>query len=313
MELGFIRMPDCASARADLSASLGHLSLADDLGIRIAYLPGLSPKQLLALGGAKTRNIKIALDATSFGRLSPRDMEHAVRQANEALQKRLYLGINICCDSSCAQQRAQAQEFETIFSQNAVLSDNAGRTTYPMKTPCPKVLGLPVQGTPQETAFAAARGYLPMTPSYLNTAEVARHWPAMVAGATSALRRANPRHWQLARSIIIHDDPATIRTYVFSPNSPIRKYYETLQQRGLLKGCVDSHLADLVIAGSSQQVAERILALKETVGDIGTLYFIEHPEHDATIARNTMVRLVQDVMPHVNTNDIHTFKELETT
>jgi hypothetical protein len=313
MKLGFIRMPDQHLHDAPSIAITSQLKLADELGIHIAYLPTLLPRQLLALGGAQTKTLKIALDATSFGRMAPREMERSVRQINDALQERLYLGIDICCDSSCARQRSQAQEFETIFAYGSVFGQHLVNAPFPMKAPCPKILGLPVQGTTQEIAFAAARGYMPMTPSYLSAADAAHHWPAMVAGATSALRRAKPRHWQIARNIVIHDDRATREAYVFGAKSPIRKHYNRLNNLGLLKDSVDTHLKNSVIAGSSQQVADKILALKETAGDIGTLYFIDHPQSDANIARDTMVRLVQNVMPQLKTTDIRTFKELENT
>lgn len=311
MKLGFIRMPDHHQRDVSHAAIAQRLKLADRLGIYIAYLPKVSPTQVLALEDVQNKTLKIAIDATSFGRRAPRDLEASVRYLNNALQERLYLGIDICCDSACAQQRAQAQEFETIFSQDTGIGASGQKAVFPMQSPCPKVLGLPVQGTPQEAAFAAARGYLPLTPSYLSVAEAARHWPSIVAGATSTLRRANPNHWQLARSIVIHNDRATLESYVFGAKSPIRAYYARLKNLGQLHGCIDAHLRSSVIAGSAQQVAEKILALKETVGDIGTLYFMDHPESNTAIMRNTLVRLAQDVMPQVRTTDRPTFKELE--
>lgn len=311
MKLGYIRMPDLRPTRDDHTAIRTQLELADGLGVHVAYFPGQDPQGVVASQGVGADRIKIGLDTTAFGLLSPRQLERSVREANQRLGGRLYLGVAMGCEPVRTKNRADAQNFETMFSHEPWWVSGDVAAHFPMKQPCPKIIGLPAHGTAQEAGLAAARGYLPLTPSWLTPNDAARHWPAIVGGATSALRRACPSDWQLARSVVVHDDPAVIDAYVFGPNSPIRKYYSRLAQHGLGGVDIDAHLRRVVIAGTAENVANDILALQKTVGEIGTLYIIDHPGRDPDMTRNTMVRLAQDVMPMVIKTNVRPHKELE--
>ena len=132
-------------------------------------------------------------------------------------------------------------------------------------------------------------------------------------GATSAVRRARPCHWQLARVVVVHDDPSTVNAYVHQTNSPIRRYFKQLARLGLIDENIDRHLKRVVIAGSITKVAEDILSLREAVGEFGTLHMIDPTGSDPSMTRNTMVHLAEDVIPMVNKSDIRAVKNLERT
>lgn len=313
MRLGLVKLPNGRSSDDNLTVVFDQLRLADTLGLHLAYLSMISPLHLSGFQPSKGMNLGIGLDAASFGALAPRKMEAAVRDVNDHLKGRLYLGVEMCGEGGSRQSRTAAQNYETLFSAHTKFDKAPRRTGFPMTPPCPKIVGLPGLGAPQETALAAARGYLPLTPSWLPARDVARHWPALVEGATSALRRARPLHWNLARMIVVHDDPALINAYVFDPNSPIRSYYVQLAKRGLLASDLDDHLARSVIAGSAEKVADDILALQETVGEIGTLHMIDPPKGDPKMTRTTMMHMAEKVVPLVNRSEARSRKELERT
>jgi hypothetical protein len=312
MRLGYIRIPDqhpIHETRVDMQEKL---ALADRLEFDIAYLPNTSPQHLQAsLDG--TNHPRIALDASAFGPLAPSDLEAAVRTTNHRFGGNLRLGVEMSCASVSTKCKTNAQAFETMFSHDPRPERVQSTSRYPMKPPCPEIIGVPVTGHRDEVAHAAARGYLPMTPSWLADTDVARHWPAIVQGATSAVRRARPSHWQLARMIVVHDDPASIDAYVFGRSSPIRRHFVQLSKRGLIGADVDTHMKRVVIAGSASKVAEEILALRETVGEFGTLHVVDPLGSDPSMTRNTMVRLVQNVMPMIGKSDTSTPKKLEKT
>ncbi|MEP1610739.1 MAG: hypothetical protein ABJL72_02340 [Roseobacter sp.] len=312
MKLGYIRMPDPRPGANGLEALKGQLNLADDLGYHLGYLPKVDPTHFIKSDKFSTKNVKVGLDATAFGQLSPGEMEAAVRSVHNALGGKLNLGIEMCCGRKTTEHRANAQNFETLFSRSfEAMADPKSR--FPMREPCPKIIGMPVTGAYTESALAAARGYLPLAPSWLTDAQVARHWPAIVAGATSARRRARPEHWQLARCIVVHDSARVIERYVFGPDSPIRAYYTKLSRRGLIGPDVDAQLKRIVIAGSSSQVAERLLALQEVACEIGTVYVIDPSGRDPEMTKNTMVRLAENVIPMVDSAQVSATKELEKT
>ena len=313
MRLGLVKLPNGRSGEGDLTAVFDQLRLADKLGLHLAYLSKFTPFQLSSFRPSQDISLGIGLDAAAFGALAPRKMEAAVRGVNDHLYGRLYLGVETCAAGSSRKSRTAAQNYETLFSVHTKFDKAPTRAGFPMTPPCPKIVGLPGFGAPQETALAAARGYLPLTPSWLPARDVARHWPALVEGATSALRRARPLHWNLARMIVVHEDPALINAYVFDPNSPIRSYYAQLAKRGLLVSDLDDHLAEAVIAGSADKVADDILALQETVGEIGTLHMIDPPTGDPKMIRTTMTNMAEKVITLVNRSEARIPKELERT
>ena len=312
MKLGYIGMPDTNRPKISPFQHHEHLALADTLEFRAAYFPKISARDILNsdIGAGDT---KIVLDAASFGAGAPSEIEAAVREANTQLQGRLHLGVEICGPKDSATTKAQSQAFETLFSYGTKSDHMFAQSRFPMKPPCPEIVGLPRSGSCSEARVAASRGYSPMTPSWLIEKDVARVWPAIVGGATSALRRAQPDQWQINRMIVVHEDAETVKTYVKGTNSPIRRYFEHLARCGLIPNDVDRHLCQTVIAGSAQKVAEDILALREGVGAFGTLNFIDPDGSDANMTKMTMIRLVEDVMPMVSTSDISQLKNLERT
>ena len=312
MRLGLLGMSAACLGQGDLKAVFDQLRLADGLGFHLAYLPNFSPLLLANFRLSPDMRLGVGLDAAAFGALSPRNLEAAVRRVNEHLTGRLYLGVEICSESGSRVSRTEAQNFETLFSTNSIPC-NTSLSGFPMTPPCPKIVGIPKTGGHEEAAHSAARGYLPLTPSWLRTEQVARHWPAIVEGATSALRPARPSHWNLARMIVVHDDPAKIEPYVSGANSMIRRYYARLAKRGLLVSNLDDHLKQVVISGSAEKITEDILALQEAVGEIGTLHMIDLPGGDPDMTRTTMVRMAEDVLPMVSQLDARQSKELERT
>ena len=59
-------------------------------------------------------------------------------------------------------------------------------------------------------------------------------------------------------------------------------------------------LDTLVLCGTPTQVAEQILALRERVGDFGTLVYAGHDWADPVLARRSMQLMAEEVMPRVN-------------
>ena len=286
MKLGLIRTPSPRATDVSRTALYDELALAGSLGFDLAYLPKADPRWLMPYASSpKLEHLRICLDASAFGRISPSDLEAAVRSTADALDGKLYIGIEMCSQKSSVRSRSEAQNFETLFAQDESNPIDYVASRFPMRPPCPEVVGIPVTGCAQEAALAAARGYRSLTPSWLPLREVARHWPAIVAGATSTLRRTRPSFWHLARTIVIHDDPAVLNRYVYGPQSPIRAYYSRLAASGLIDQDIDEVLKQVVIAGSVAQVAENILALREAVGNIGTLHFVSHAGCDTAMTR----------------------------
>src|SRR5262249_4570247 len=63
---------------------------------------------------------------------------------------------------------------------------------------------------------------------------------------------------------------------------------------------VEYLLDTLVIAGTAEQVAERILEMRKTTGPFGTLLYCGHDWADPKLARRSMELMAEEVMPRVN-------------
>ena len=56
----------------------------------------------------------------------------------------------------------------------------------------------------------------------------------------------------------------------------------------------------LIIHGTPDEVADKILAFREQVGDFGTLLYAGHDWADPALARRSKVLMAEQVMPRVN-------------
>jgi hypothetical protein len=311
MKLCYIGLPDISRTQDTQFKAKRHLTLAKSLNFHLAYFPNTDPTQLDMGQNTTSSATKIAFDASAFGKLTPTEVENAVRRVNDSLDGNLYVGVKMCGANASPQCKAQAQAFETLFSYDPRAEQVFGQTRFPMKPPCPTIIGLPVTGTSHEARDAAARGYHPMTPGWQLHRDIARIWPAIVGGATSAVRRACQSQWHVNRVVVVHDNSETLDAYIYGSNSPIRRHFAGLAQRGLIGADIDTHLRRVVIAGCARKVGDDILALREAVGEFGVLNIIDPAGSDCSMIRNTMVRLVEDVMPLVATCDISQLKNLE--
>ena len=56
----------------------------------------------------------------------------------------------------------------------------------------------------------------------------------------------------------------------------------------------------LILHGTPTNVTEQVIALRESVGDFGTLVYAGHDWADPTLARRSMELMATEVMPAVN-------------
>ncbi|MGJ8610213.1 MAG: hypothetical protein ACSHWY_03905 [Octadecabacter sp.] len=313
MQLGYIGMPYEHRTASTGLRTQKYLSLANSLNFKFAYFPKLDPEKLKLERNVISSTIKIAFDAAALGTASQNDIETTVHRINDLLDGRLHLGIKMCGPDASPNRKAQARTFETLFSYDARADQVFSPSPFPLNMPCPSIIGLPVTARGDEAKVAAARGYCPMTPGWLPDKEIARIWPAIVSGATSAARRARQSEWHVNRVVLVHNNARALDVYIYGTNSPIRRHFAELAKRGLIGPDIDAHLRRVVIAGSAQKVADDILALREVAGDFGNLNIIDPPGSDPEMIKNTMVRLAEDVLPMMTTKAVSQTKDLEKT
>jgi alkanesulfonate monooxygenase SsuD/methylene tetrahydromethanopterin reductase-like flavin-dependent oxidoreductase (luciferase family) len=209
-------------------------------------------------------------------------------------------------------------KYWSISTERTLMRDiGQGFLPKPLQKPHPPIVVTVVAPYSKGVTEAAARGWEPISANFLLPQWVKSHWPKYVEGCHKAGRLADPANWRIAKSIFVADSDKKARDYVMSANSPYRNYYHSLVTKIVKAGrgvafketpdvpdsavTVDSVVDKLVIYGSPNKVAEKLLEFREQVGEFGTLLYPGKDWLDYDLGRRSMVLLAEKVMPKVNT------------
>ena len=208
-------------------------------------------------------------------------------------------------------------KYWSVTTQKTLISDiGQGFIPKPLQYPHPPIVVTVVAPFSKGITEAAARGWEPISANFLMPQWVRSHWPKYVEGCERAARPADPANWRVAKSIFVADDSATARRYATDPDSPYRFYYSQLltKMRGagrteLFKEdrsqsddsvTLDAICDRLIIHGTPDEVADKVLAFRNEVGDFGTLLYAGHDWADPVLARRSKALMAEQVMPRVN-------------
>jgi alkanesulfonate monooxygenase SsuD/methylene tetrahydromethanopterin reductase-like flavin-dependent oxidoreductase (luciferase family) len=142
-------------------------------------------------------------------------------------------------------------------------------------------------------------------------------WSNYAKGCAEGGHMADRAHWRVARSIFVADDDKLARAYGGDdPRSPYRFYMSQLTSKlrksNRMMGfkarpeMTDDELTfdyifdNIVIRGSVNRVVDGILALREKIGDFGTLLYCGKDWADPALSRSSMELMAEKVMPAVN-------------
>lgn len=191
-----------------------------------------------------------------------------------------------------------------------------GSILKPLQRPHPPIAVACMSPYSDAAAEAAQQGWSLISANFLQAPWVRSHWQKMQEGAAAGARTVSPRDWRVARSVFVADDRATAHAYARATDGPYGHYYRSLMRKLIGNGRPElfktdpaqpdtsvtlEHVLDtLVLCGTPQEVADDILALRETVGDFGTLVYAGHDWADPALARRSMVLMAEAVMPRVN-------------
>ena len=211
-----------------------------------------------------------------------------------------------------------AGQFFSVSTENTkILEIGQGSIIKPYQKPHPPIVVTAVAPHSKGVTEAAKRGWTPISANFLLPEWVASHWPKYQEGCTSAGKTPHGRDWRVAKSIFVADDEKTAREYGHSAKGPYHFYFKQLIRKLVGAGgrgnlfkldqnepdasiTADTMTPKLVIAGTVNSVVEQILAFREKVGPLGTLYYPCHDWVDAKLARRSMQLMAEQVMPKVN-------------
>jgi alkanesulfonate monooxygenase SsuD/methylene tetrahydromethanopterin reductase-like flavin-dependent oxidoreductase (luciferase family) len=208
-------------------------------------------------------------------------------------------------------------EFWNISTVKTQIPDiGQGVMLKPFQKPHPPIVVTAVEPFSRGVTAAAARGWDPISANFLLPQWVKSHWGRYAEGCAQGGRPADPANWRIAKTVFVGENAKKAKDYAFGPQSPYRFYYSQLLTKLKRAGranlfkhvkdapddsvTLDGVLHDLVIAGTVSEVADRLLAFREQVGDFGTLLYCGIDWADAALARRSLELMAEKVMPAVN-------------
>jgi len=190
-----------------------------------------------------------------------------------------------------------------------------GGMLKPFQKPHPPIVVTAILPDSNGIAAAAARGWAPISANFVQPWVVKTHWPKYAEGCARAGREARGEDWRVAKSILVADDDATVRRMTREPGNPFAYYFRNLQRKAqftrgsaLFKhepsvpdaALTDEYLvAQLLISGTVNEVADKLRAFREHVGPFGTLLYCGHDWADRKAMRRSMELMAEKVLPQL--------------
>lgn len=200
-----------------------------------------------------------------------------------------------------------------LSTERTLIADlGQGAMLKPFQRPHPPIVVTAILPNSNGIAAAAARGWAPISANFVQPWVVKTHWPKYVEGCARAGLEAKGDDWRVVRSIFVADDEATVRRM----RGVFAYYFRNLARKGqasrglaLFKhdpsvpdeAVTDEYLvSQMVIAGTPNQVADRLAAFREHVGPFGRLLYCGHDwGGDAKAMRRSMELMAQKVLPQL--------------
>ena len=190
-----------------------------------------------------------------------------------------------------------------------------GGMLRPFQKPHPPIVVTAILPNSDGIAAAAERGWTPISANFVQPWVVKTHWPKYVEGCARSGREAKGADWRVAKSIFVADDETTVRRMTRDPGNPFAYYFRNLQRKAqatrgsaLFKhepSLPDAALTDeylvsqLLIAGTANEVVDKLLAFREQVGPFGTLLYCGHDWADPRAMRRSMELMAGKVLPRL--------------
>lgn len=208
-------------------------------------------------------------------------------------------------------------EFWQVSTQRTLdTAIGQGHILGPLQKPHPPIAVTCMSPFSSSATKAARNNWSVISANFLQPCWVKSHWQKMLEGWREANLAPDSNRWRVAKSIFVADKDDVAKAYAKDPNGPYGHYYKSLMHKLVGNGrsdlfkhdqtmddnevTLDYVLDNLVIAGTVDRVVDELMALREEVGDFGTLVYAGHDWVDATLAKRSMALMAERVMPQLS-------------
>tara|TARA_S200000501_G_scaffold96771_1_gene90035 strand:- start:9312 stop:10445 length:1134 start_codon:yes stop_codon:yes gene_type:complete len=206
--------------------------------------------------------------------------------------------------------------FETTTRETLTPEIGQGIVPKPLTNPHPPVVVTALAPYSKGITLATERGWHPISCQYVQDHWTATHLPRYLEGLKNIGKPQDPRGWRVAKCIFVAEDEKVASKYAKSIDGPYGFYFSNLMKKlsgggkiGLFAAypdqdekeiTVEQSLKMQVIAGNPNSVAEQIIALREKIGDFGTLIYTGLDWVNKELGIRSMELMAEKVMPQVN-------------
>lgn len=200
--------------------------------------------------------------------------------------------------------------------ETADIDIGQGLIIKPYQKPTPPIMVACMSPFSESVANAARNQWSIISANFLQPVWVASHWNKLCEGWDDVESPHSPTDWRVAKSIFVADDEKTAYKYAMDLDGPYGHYYSNLMRKLIGNGRPDlfkdnPDMADsdvtlkfvmesLIIYGTPEQVATKLLKFKSVVGDFGTLVYAGHDWRNSNLAKRSMELMATEVMPRIN-------------
>jgi alkanesulfonate monooxygenase SsuD/methylene tetrahydromethanopterin reductase-like flavin-dependent oxidoreductase (luciferase family) len=187
----------------------------------------------------------------------------------------------------------------------------------PYQKPRPEIVGTVVAPYSPGVVHMGRRDFHPLSANFLLTKHLRSHWENYSKGKAEVGAEPKVSDWRVARTIFVADDDKVAARYGRSDdNSPYRFYWSQMwskMRRGKRLYVFKSHkdqpdeeitleyvLDNCMIFGTVNQIVDRILALREEIGDFGEIVYAGMDWVDPALEKRSMQLMAEQVLPRVN-------------
>jgi len=299
-------------------ASLAHETKNIVLGSGTINMPNSHPAAIAAQVAMLDHMLKgrFIMGISPGGLMSDAEVFGNYRKDRNAM---FLESINMVLDiwAGTAPYNLEGQFFQVSTLHTMIPEIGQGMIIKPYQKPHPPIVVTAVAPHSKGVTEAAKRGWNPISANFLLPEWVASHWPRFQEGRKAVGKEANAADWRVAKSIFVADDDRIAKRYGHGPEGPYHFYFKQLIRKLVGAGgrgnlfkldqsepdsaiTADTMTPRLVIAGTVNEVVDRILAFREKVGPFGTLYYASHDWLDPALGRRSMELMAEQVMPRVN-------------
>jgi alkanesulfonate monooxygenase SsuD/methylene tetrahydromethanopterin reductase-like flavin-dependent oxidoreductase (luciferase family) len=192
-----------------------------------------------------------------------------------------------------------------------------GQLCRPMQRPHPPIAMAMVGPGGPTAAYIAERDFIPISANFIPLENVEAQWRVYSEAREAAGKPADPAIWRVARNILVTETQAQARDQLCDLDGTLAYYFRYLRgARRLAEGRqIDASLGPVelhkelgvaeiidqcVIAGTSNQVLDQLVALVDRLGPFGHLITVGHDWEKTGLWQSSMRLLAEDVMPKLS-------------